>query len=212
MSPTTRRTLASVAGGVFVALALFLIMNALIAGQRGHHGAANAGQIVDLIRVEEEQVVQTKRRVKPQKPPPPKTPPPPPKLEVTNEARPQKHSMRIDLPSIDVSGAAGLGLYLGAWEPGQTAPEGELEPIVRINPQYPRQALLDGTEGYVKFEVLIGTDGSVLDVKVTEAEPGRLFVRNALRAVRRWIFKPRVVDGVPVERWAKTSIVFELED
>ena len=195
-----------------MALVLFLVMNALIAGQRGRHGAEHAGQIVDLIRIEEEQIVQTKRRVKPEKPPPPKAPPPPPKLQVTNEARPQKHAMRIDLPSIDVSTAAGAGPYLGTWEPGQGAPEGEAEPVVRINPQYPRQALVDGTEGYVKFEVLIGTDGSVLDVKVTEAEPGRLFVRNALRAVRRWIFKPRVVDGVPVERWAKTSIVFELTD
>ena len=92
-----------------MALVLFMIMNALIAGQRGRHGAANAGQIVDLIRVEEEQIVQTKRRVKPEKPPPPKAPPPPPKLEVTNEAKPQRHSMRIDLPSIDVSGAAGEG-------------------------------------------------------------------------------------------------------
>ena len=70
---------------------------------------------------------------------------------------------------------------------------------------------MDGTEGYVKFEVLIGTDGRVLDVNVTEAAPGRIFVRNAVRAVRRWKFKPRVVDGVAVERWAKTSIVFELD-
>ncbi|MDE0037432.1 MAG: biopolymer transporter ExbD [Gammaproteobacteria bacterium] len=69
----------------------------------------------DGIRVEEEQIVQTKRRVKPEKPPPPKAPPPPPKLEVTNET--QRHSMRIDLPSINVSGAAGP--YLGTWEPGQ---------------------------------------------------------------------------------------------
>lgn len=212
MSFTTRRTAASVAGGVFVALGLFLVMNALIAGQQRHHGAAGVGQIVDLVRVEEEEIVQTKERVKPEKPPQPKTPPPPPKLEVTNDAVPQKHPLRIDLPSIDVSGAAGTGPYLGTWEPGNTAPEGEVEPIVRINPQYPRQALVDGTEGYVKFEVLIGTDGTVLDVRVTEAQPGRLFVRNALRAVQRWIFKPRVVDGVPVERWAKTSIVFELED
>ena len=71
---------------------------------------------------------------------------------------------------------------------------------------------MDGTEGYVRCEVLIGPDGSVLDVKVLEAAPGRLFVRNALRAVRRWKFKPRIVDGVAVERWATTSIVFQLDD
>lgn len=211
MSATGRRTLASVAGGVLLAAVLFLVMNALITGGRAQHRASTTGQIVDLIRVEEEEIVQTKRRVRPKKPPPPK-PPPPPKLKVANEARPTKDPMRIDLPKIGVSGALGGGPFLGTWSPGETAREGEVEPIVRINPQYPRQALFDGTEGYVKFEVLIGTDGSVLDVRVTEAEPGRVFVRNALRAVRRWVFKPRVVDGVAVERWAKTSIVFELED
>jgi len=212
MGQKSVRALGSIIAGVLVGLLLFLAMNALISGRHGQHSASPAGQFVGLIRVQEEEVVQTKRRVRPKKPPPPKVPPPPPKLRLTNEARPQKEPMRIDLPRIDVSGAAGGGPFLGTWEPGDAAPEGEVEPIVRINPQYPRQALLDGTEGYVKFEVLIGTDGSVLDVRVTEAVPGRVFVRNALRAVRRWIFKPRIVDGIPVERWAKTSIVFELAD
>lgn len=212
MGPQHRRLLASIAGGVCVALLLFLVMDILIAGRQGQHGAVPAGQIVDMIRVQEEEIVQTKRRVRPKKPPPVKEPPPPPRLQQPDESRPERDPLRIDLPRIDVSGASGGGPFLGAWEPGDAAPEGELEPIVRINPQYPRQALMDGTEGYVKFEVLIGTDGRVLDVRVTEAEPGRIFVRDALRAVRRWVFKPRVVDGVAVEGWARTSIVFELAD
>ena len=205
------RAAGSIAGGVFVALALFLFMNTLISGGRGQQGVAAAGQIVDLIRVKEEEVLQTKKRVRPKKPPPPKEPPPPPRLKVSNEAKPQKNPMRLDLPKIDVTGAAGGGPFIGTWEPGDPAAEGEAIPIVRINPQYPREALMDGTEGYVRFEVLIGIDGGVLDVKVIEAAPGRIFVRNAVRAVRRWKFKPRVVDGVPVERWARTSIVFELD-
>ena len=211
MTQTRLRSLASVAGGVVLAGLLFLVMNGLISPKRGHQSVPPSAQIVDLIRVQEEEIVQTKRRVRPEKPPP-KEPPPPPRLKIANEDRPQKELMRMDLPKIDVSSTTGGGPFLGAWNPGDSAPEGEVEPIFRINPQYPRQALMDGTEGYVKFEVLIGTDGKVLDVKVTEAAPGRVFVREALRAVRRWIFKPRVVDGIPVERWAQTSIVFELKD
>ena len=211
MNQTRWRMVGSIGGGVFVALLLFLFMNTLISGGKGQQGAATAGQIVDLIRVQEDPIVQTKRRVRPKKPPPPKDPPPPPKLKRSNEVKPQKNPMRIDLPKIDVSGAAGGGPFIGTWDPGDPAAEGEAIPIVRIDPQYPREALMDGTEGYVKFEVLIGTDGRVLDVNVTEAAPGRIFVRNAVRAVRRWKFKPRVVDGVAVERWAKTSIVFELD-
>ena len=211
MNQTRWRMIGSIVGGVVVALLLFLFMNTLISGGKGQQGAATAGQIVDLIRVQEDPIVQTKRRVRPKKPPPPKDPPPPPILKRSNEAKPEKNPMRIDLPKIDVSGAAGGGPFIGTWDPGDPAAEGEAIPIVRIDPQYPREALMDGTEGYVKFEVLIGTDGRVLDVNVTEAAPGRIFVRNAVRAVRRWKFKPRVVDGVAVERWAKTSIVFELD-
>lgn len=211
MNKTRWRTLGSVGGGVLIALLLFLFMNTLITGGMGQQGAASAGQIVDLIRIQDEQIVNTKKRVKPKKPPPPKEPPPPPRLKVSNEAKPQKNPMRIDLPKIDVSGAAGGGPFIGNWEAGDPAAEGEAVPIVRIDPQYPREALMDGTEGYVRFEVLIGPEGSVLDVKVTEAAPGRIFVRNAVRAVRRWKFKPKVVDGVAVERWARTSIVFELD-
>ena len=212
MNQTRWRTLGSIVGGVFVALVLFLFMNTLITGARGQQGAATAGQIVDLIRVQEDEIVQTKKRVRPKKPPPPKDPPPPPKLKVSSEAKPQKNPMRIDLPRIDVSGAGGGGPFIGKWDPGDPAAEGEAVPIVRIDPQWPREALMDGTEGYVRVEVLIGPDGSVLDVKVIEAAPGRLFVRNAVRAVRRWKFKPRIVDGVAVERWAVTSIVFQLDN
>ena len=94
--------------------------------------------------------------------------------------------------------------------PEATMANGEALPIVRVDPQYPREALMDGTEGYVKFELLIGTDGSVREIKVTEAVPGRIFVLNAVRAVRLWKFRPHIVDGVPEERWVKSSIVFEL--
>ena len=211
MNPPLRMAL-SIAAGVLVALLLFLFMNLLISGGRGQQGTASAGQIVDLIRIQEEEVVQTKRRVRPKKPPPPKDPPPPPKLTVSEEPKPQQNRMRIDLPDIDISGAAGGGPFIGKWEPGDPAAEGEAIPIVRIDPQYPREALMDGTEGYVRFRVLIGIDGSVIDTEVVEAAPGRLFVRNATRAVRRWKFKPRVVNGTAVERWAATTIVFDLED
>ena len=213
MRSTHRRTLASTVGGVFVALVLFLVMNALITGGRGELRAAPAGQIVDLIRVREEEIVQTKQRVRPKKPPPAEG------ASATAQATGGQRSKAPERPDANRSAKdrrfRGPPAEARSSAPGNratAAPEGELEPIVRINPQYPREALADGTEGFVKFEVLIGTDGRVVDVKVTEAAPGRVFVRSALRAVRRWVFKPRVVDGTPVERWAKTSIVFELDE
>jgi protein TonB len=199
---------ASIAGGIVVALALFLLMTVLIEGGQGQPGTATAGQIVDLIHVQEEDKVRRTVRVRP-KMPPRKEPPPPVRITRSSVIEPQREPIRIDLPTIGVSRG---GPIIGPWKPGAPAAEGEAIPIQRVDPQYPQQALMDGAEGYVNFEVLIGTDGTVLEVRVTEAAPGRIFVHSAVRAVRRWKFKPRVVDGVPVERWARTSIVFELDN
>ena len=203
--------LAFLAGGVLAALALFLVMHELISGSSGAQSAGGAGQIVDLIRVREDDAVRTKQRVRPAKPPPPKEPPPPPKLNLAQEPKPARQRVQVNMPRIELPASGGGGPYLGKWSPGDAAAEGEAVPIVRIDPQWPREALEEGTEGFVRLEVLIGTDGSTKDVRVLESEPGRLFVRNAVRAVRRWKFKPRIVDGTPIERWAVTTIAFTLE-
>ena len=90
--------------------------------------------------------------------------------------------------------------------------EGDGGPNLRVEPSYPPQALRDGIEGYVELEMLIGTDGSILHARIAKSSPGCIFAGNTLRAVRLWKFKPRKIDGVPVNRWAKTKIVFQLND
>jgi len=37
--------------------------------------------------------------------------------------------------------------------------------------------------------------GGVEDVKVIEAQPKRIFDKEARRALRKWKYKPKVVDG-----------------
>lgn len=205
------RAVAFLVGGGAVALALFVVMHALIVGRGGAQSAGPSGQIVDMVRVRETEQLRTKQRARPKKPPPPKAPPPPPRLRLTDTPKPERQLARLRMPKIELPAAAGGGPYLGQWNPGDAAAEGEAVPIVRIDPQWPRQALEEGTEGFVRVEVLIGTDGATKDVRVLESAPARLFVRNALRAVRRWKFKPRIVDGTPVERWATTTIEFKME-
>ena len=58
----------------------------------------------------------------------------------------------------------------------------------------------------------IATDGSVKDVWVIQAEPKRVFDRNVIRAVLKWKFKPRIINGVPVERKAIQMLEFTLDN
>jgi protein TonB len=197
--------------GVGAALLLFLLMNALISGDQEFTSDDSAGGMVDFIRVREEEITQLKERTPPEEPPPPDRPPPPPQLQLADQtAKPPPVALDIEVPDISVPVSTGNGPYIGQWSAGDPAAEGDVIPIVRIDPQWPREALIEGAEGWVEVEFTILPDGSVDDPVVIDSEPPRLFDRNALRAILRWKFKPRIVDGQAVSRRAAQRIDFIL--
>ena len=197
--------------GVLISLGLFFLMQSLIDSGEQNTNASSEGQIMEFIRIREDETLSIKDRRKPQKPKPPKEPPPPPKLIVEKQVKPTMNRIKIEIPNIDLPSIAGGGPFLGNWA-GNPLAEGDVLPIVRIEPQYPRDALVEGIEGYVVVEVTIGADGSVKDVRVIQAEPKRMFDRNVIRAVLKWKFKPRIINGVPVERKAIQMLEFTLDD
>ncbi len=75
----------------------------------------------------------------------------------------------------------------------------ELAAVVEIQPEYPRWAIRKGIEGYVLVEFTVTRSGSTRDIKVLDAYPADTFNRSAIRAAGKSRFKPRVVDGSPVE-------------
>jgi protein TonB len=74
--------------------------------------------------------------------------------------------------------------------------DGDATPIVRIDPKYPPEAARDGKEGWVDLSFTINEVGGVEDVEVLEADPKRIFDREAKRALRKWKYRPKVVDGI----------------
>lgn len=69
---------------------------------------------------------------------------------------------------------------------------GELLPINRVPPEYPRRAQRRGLEGYVELTFLVTPDGRVDtdSIRVVEARPGNVFDRAARQAVSQWRFEP----------------------
>lgn len=85
-------------------------------------------------------------------------------------------------------------------------------PLVRITPDYPPRALAREIEGWVKVQFSITSTGLVRDAFVVEAEPEGWFEDAALRTIARWRYKPRVADGVPVDRVGMQTVIrFDLE-
>ena len=79
-------------------------------------------------------------------------------------------------------------------------------------PQYPIRASERGIEGWVVLEFTITETGTVRNPKVMDAKPKRIFDRAAIQAIRKWKYRPRVIDGVAVERTEEVKLTFDLDD
>ncbi len=89
--------------------------------------------------------------------------------------------------------------------------ESEVIAILRIPPSYPHPAKMARIQGYVTMEVNISPEGTVTEVSVVEAAPPRMFDLSAMDAMKRWKFRPKVVNGVPVSQRAHQTIEFKME-
>lgn len=198
----------ALSGGVCVAILLFFLMDGLIAGSPERIVSDAERFDTTYVRVPQEDLVNTKVRTKPQPPEPPETPPPPPQLPTANPSEPVRQLPDIQMPRI-----AADGVGIGPWLPrtGEPGPANqELVAVVRISPEYPRRASLDGTEGWVDLALTVAADGSVTTASVIDSHPARVFDREALRAIYRWKFKAQRVNGVATSRKAIMRMEFSL--
>ena len=199
-----RRYLPSVVLGGIVTFGLFFLMQSLIAyGSAGNQDEV-IGSVIDFVMIDQESDTQTKRRRAPRKVVE-ERPPEPPDLDMQRARMPQSQAnmafARFDFG--DLSGGPHIG---GA------PTDGDILPLVRIEPRYPARALQREIEGWVLLEFSISPAGTVANPFVVDSEPPRTFDRAALRAVSRWKYKPKVEDGVAVMRHGvQIVLTFELE-
>ena len=185
------RFLVSILLGAAVTFGLFSFMAFLIASGDRAQEDPQENIVVEVNTTPPKSAAETRRRVPPPPPPPPKTPPKPQAPEP--EANNNQGGIEFNMPGVQLAGAS-----TGLSAPGAGfGRDGEATPIVRIEPKYPIQAARDGKEGWVRLSFTINEIGGVEDVKVIEAQPKRIFDKEAKRALRKWKYKPKVVDGKP---------------
>ena len=186
------RYLVAAALSIFTTFLLLWGMQAIISGGNDVMTEPPKGNVLDFIRLKQDEQVVKKDR-KPAKPQKPKTPPPAtvqPQLTQSNSNTGAVTNQFAADIAIDASISGGLALDSG---------DGDYLPIVKVAPVYPRRAQARGIEGYVIVEFIVTTNGSVRDAKVLEAQPEGVFERAALDAAAKFKYKPRVVDGNPTE-------------
>jgi protein TonB len=90
-----------------------------------------------------------------------------------------------------------IGLDIGM--AGIGASDGEMLPLVNVQPTYPARAAQRGIEGWAQVRFVVTAAGGVRDVEVVDAEPPGIFNSAAVRAAERFRFQPRVVNGEAVD-------------
>lgn len=187
------RFLVSLLLGAAVTFALFAFMAYLIGGGAQRNEAPPPTPVIEIVTSPPDSDVQERRRTPPPPPPPPEQPPQQP------QSQPDASDASLNLNmGFDVNvGGADTGL---SGPGGMLNSDGDATPIVRIEPRYPPSAARNGTEGWVQLRFTITPQGGVTDVEIIDSEPRRVFDREARRALLRWKYKPKVVDGKPVSQ------------
>jgi protein TonB len=85
--------------------------------------------------------------------------------------------------------------------------DGDVIPRIRVNPDYPPSAITKNIEGWVRVQFTVTAIGTVKDAIVVGSEPGTVFDDAALKAIARWRYNPRVVNGEAVERVGLQTII-----
>lgn len=199
------RYLGALAAAGAVTFAVFFLMQQLIASGTTAVSDDSERYTVDFVQVDEQEEVKEKEREKPEPPEPEKEPPKP--------DSPQQDQQQADMSSGglnigDVAMDTNLDVDAGISGGGDS----EYLPIVKVEPNYPQRALRRGVEGYVVVEFTVNKRGRVENPRVVEADPEDIFNKAALEAARKFKYRPKTVNGEPVEVAGVRNIIrFEME-
>lgn len=85
----------------------------------------------------------------------------------------------------------------------------EAQLVHRVEPVYPRMAILANMQGEVKLHALIARDGTIQSLSVSSGSP--MLAQAALDAVRQWRYRPYILNGQAVEVETFITVNFRKE-
>lgn len=173
-----------------ITVALFLLMANLIVPQKQISISTDDNPSIQITRTERDEQVNNKKREIPTKPvfkemptPPPLKPPRPVSSEKTAALDPNILSSDGGMKKINPSN------------------DRRATPLVRFPPEYPQGPQRRGQEGWVLVEFTITHNGEVADIVIVDADPKKIFNRAVLRALKRWKYQPKIVNGKAVPQY-----------
>lgn len=200
------RYLLALPAGILMALLLFSGVAFMVAPPSVITDSSQTAQQVNFLRAPEDTSLQHRERTLPPPPEPPVSPAAP-SVSTTATINPPALSMPTIVADLTVSTQGQMGDLLS----GISVADKEVMPLVRPAATYPSRALARRIEGRVTARLSITPEGTVSDVDVINSEPPGIFDREAVRALYRYRFEPKTVNGVAVAQTATQTIEFSLQ-
>lgn len=180
----------SVAFGVAIAFALFILMAALIRMGDVEVDAKKGTKIADFTMPKVEIEAQVDDDL-------------PEMEEILDEPPPEQEMIDIDVDS----GDAGLNIATGSGDfkadigtDVGVSTDSDAIPVFVPSPRYPPRAERQGTAGYAVVQVTITTLGTTKDIVLLEEYPENFgFGKSAAKAAEKLRYNAKYVDGEPVE-------------
>lgn len=82
--------------------------------------------------------------------------------------------------------------------------------LSKVTPAYPPLAKEARVQGVVRFDALIGKDGSIQNLSVISGPP--LLVQSAMDAVTQWKYKPTLLNGQPIQVLTTIDVNYTLAE
>jgi protein TonB len=184
-----------------VAGGLFFIMQYLIASADPQIDEDKQRKLTD-IHMPDRDIDTNTKEPKPDKVDDPEQPPP-------DLATPDiDMDMNVDVVNVAPLAAVDVSITTSAMAAG----DGEYLPIVKVAPIYPRRAQTRGITGYCIVEYTVTTSGAIRDPVALDCQPSGVFDKASVKASLKFKYKPRVVDGEPIEvAGVRNKFTYELE-
>ncbi|MBM68825.1 MAG: energy transducer TonB [Haliea sp.] len=183
-----------------VAIGLFFVMQSLISREYQQEEIENR-KIADIVVPETEIEVNVAQK-KPEKVEDPEEPPP--------ELDTPDIDMDMDMNVVNTAPRASVDVSISS--SGMSSGDGEYLPIVKVAPVYPRRAQTRGISGYCIVEYTVTRNGSIRDPRPVDCQPSGVFESASVKAAEKFKYKPRVVDGEPIEvAGVQNKFTYELE-
>ncbi len=179
----------------FISLSLFAFMAWMVDNGQQSAPKSSSPLSFNMVMLEQDNDVQRRQRSVPEQPKLPEPPPESPESKAKTEAA--NISPLSSVLSLGLDTAIN-GIAINAPTFGDFGANQQALPLHRVEPSYPARALQRGIEGYVIMKFTIDQTGKPTEIEVVEAEPKRIFERDAMRALRNWKYQPKLVDGKAV--------------